>query len=288
MVRSKQPGTELRTVQRPAAAARLHDRYRRARALAARCLERAIEDRMVFWPGLVLVALDFGFLGIALLGKAAGRFPSLASFVDGLGLRDPFLQIELDGSLPEIYGYAKTAAAAALLLLLGRRDRQPVYPALAFVFLVILADDALRIHEAVGDHVARSVPWQTAFRLRPDDFGEASVFAAWLIILIAAAAFGMRRSGRTHRDAGILFLAVIGILAFFGGVVDLAGIVIGISGWWAAGVLLGLLDDAGELAALSLGLLLAWTLWRHPALCGKPAPSADAPAPERAPCADRP
>jgi len=275
-------------VQRPAATARLQAQYGRTRALAARCLGTAIADRMVFRLGLVLFALDFGFLGIALLNKAATRLPSLAFFADGLGLRDPFLQIELDRSLPEIYGYAKTATAAALLLLLGRRHAQPIYAALAFVFLLILADGALRIHETVGDHVARSVPWEAAFRLRPDDFGEASVFAAWLIILIAAAAYGMWRSGRAHRDAGILFLAVIGILAFFGVFVDLAGIVAGISGWRAAGALLGLLDDAGELAALSLALLLAWTLWRHPALCGRPAPAAGASHPGRAPTADRP
>lgn len=275
-------------MQSLAVAARLHHRYDRVRALAAGCLRRATADRMAIRLALGLFALDSALIGIGFLAKASARFPSLAPLVDGLGFRDPFLQIELDGSLPEIYGYAKTAIAAALLLLLGRRDAQPIYPALALVFLVILADDALGIHEAVGDHVAASVPWQRAFRLRPDDFGEASVYAVWLIVLVAAGAYGMRRSRHAHGDAGILFLALIGVLAFFGVFVDFAGVVVGVSGWWGAGLALGLLDDAGELAAISLGLLLAVTLWRHPELCNAAAPEAVSAASEKASLADRP
>lgn len=66
-----------------------------------------------------------------------------------------------DGSLMELFGLLQLGAAAVLLLRLGLRDAaHRVLAAWGGVFLLLIADDLLRIHERVGARLAldRLVP----------------------------------------------------------------------------------------------------------------------------------
>ena len=60
------------------------------------------------------------------------------------------LNIALDYSIAEFFGYAKWSVIIVLLWLTSRRTRNPALLSCAVLFFVMLADDSLQIHETVG------------------------------------------------------------------------------------------------------------------------------------------
>ena len=200
--------------------------------------------------GLMLLAADAVFCGLHLV-HLAGR----------LG---PRFSVEADGGYPEAFQYVKEFWAAALLLAaaatavrpggrpagLPRRGGAAWCAAWAGVFGLLLADDALSLHEAADRRLADLLGLRPAFGLRAGDFAEllfaaaagtAALTVAWAAAL-AAGPRGRRLSGR--------LLALLGALALFG--VGLDVLHSAARPWPAAFALLGLAEDGGEMAVVSL------------------------------------
>jgi uncharacterized membrane protein (DUF4010 family) len=93
-------------------------------------------------------------------------------------------QLDQDGSIPEVYGYAKLGAAALLLWLLGRHHASRLALGWAAAVAVVVLDDAGRLHERGGRLAAWAVHPGPALGLRPEDQGEVVVLGA--LALLAA------------------------------------------------------------------------------------------------------
>lgn len=239
------------------------DQCRRFHALAQAIALSAWRDRRIRALGLSVLALDFLIIAVnflVLLSKSTRKITLDMSAFD-----KPYLSLAEDGGLPEIFGYVQIAATVLLLMAMARRTGRAMYAALGGVFLVILADDALMIHENLGDVIATGLhlPWLAG--LRPQDFGELATDGGLFLVLGALFVYGIRRSDRDDIDVALLFAAIVGVIAFFGIVVDmlLVEVYYGLSRRF--GRLLIVLEDGGELIGMTLALIVAVTLYagRH-------------------------
>ena len=62
------------------------------------------------------------------------------------------LLITTDRGYPEAFNYVQLAVVAWLMFYVFFRTRQGVYVSLAIVFLIALGEDALHLHERVGEY----------------------------------------------------------------------------------------------------------------------------------------
>ncbi len=249
---------------------------RRLVELAKQVWAAARGDTFLWRLALALLAIDAVFILVNLVALALALSPKLQAMVNiDLGfVLSPALSVNTDGGLPEMTNYAKTAATAALLYLCSRRHAQPIYLAGAVAFLIIVVDDALMIHETTGGYLAARFDLPSAGGLRPQDLGELGVYATWALVIGALGIYGIAASSAVHIRAAMLFAGVIGFIAFFSVVVDMAEIAI----YWQfrrAALMIGVIEDGGEMIGMTIALILALTLWRHPSLVRDgPAPTA--------------
>ena len=175
---------------------------------------------------------------------------------------NPLFDIEEDGGHAEVYQYLKLFSIVVLLIVISAKNRALSYLAWAAVFTYFLADDSLQVHERAGRALAAQLELVPAVGLRARDFGELAVSAA-VGILLAAPLVWAYRSGsvkfkRVSQDVVLLIL----VLVFFGVAVDMAHVAIDLG--WQFRFIMGIVEDGGELAAMSLILgYVCWTRTRH-------------------------
>jgi len=168
----------------------------------------------------------------------------------------------VDGSYPEIYGYAKEALLTLLLAVAYARTRQLVYLALALLFAICALDDSLSLHEAAGVYLA------TITDLSPSAGGLVGWsllgFVPMLAIVIA-----YRRSDATSRRHTEAVLLGFAILLFFAIGMDLVHAVLQryVNGFQTV---LTILEDGGELLTLTLLCVMAHTIVRFSAHSAAP------------------
>jgi hypothetical protein len=171
------------------------------------------------------------------------------------------LDLEFDGSIPETFEYLKwTACIVGSLWLFERRDFQPLYLLWAILFLYLLIDDILGIHENVGAWLSDLMNWQPAFALRAIDFGELAVTCFSSVILLGpiVLAYWLSRDDVAKSFCRRMMFWLIA-LAFFGVGVDMLHIVV--SSWSATlSGIVGAVEDGGEMLMASL---LTYTVWRE-------------------------
>lgn len=137
----------------------------------------------------------------------------------------PFL-IDTEGGWPERLMYVNWLASVLLLLLAWRKSGSGALLGLALIFLIVLADDALQLHERLGAVFAQRLAFQPALGLRAQDFGELSVWAILGVVIAGlwcAILFGTRPESRPLAP---WFLRCFGGLILAGVVMDQAHIVI--------------------------------------------------------------
>lgn len=100
----------------------------------------------------VVLLLALGDLVVVLLHLAEVRVGPLGPdwFPSGR------LRLNRDRGLAESWGYAQTALAVVLLLVVHQRVRQPLALAWAGVLTVVVLDDALALHERIGIWAAQA------------------------------------------------------------------------------------------------------------------------------------
>ncbi|WP_146202097.1 hypothetical protein [Kocuria rosea] len=116
----------------------------------------------------------------------------------------------IDGSLMELFGLLQLGAAAVLLLRLGLRDSaHRVLAAWGGVFLLLIADDLLRIHERVGARLAldRLLPWLGATTAQ--ELGGLLFWAVSGLALGGGLVHLHRRSGARARAGSWALLATV-------------------------------------------------------------------------------
>lgn len=234
------------------------------------------EARRVFGISfLFLLALDAVHILLHSIGWLRHR-PVVPRLVD----------LGQDWSLPTVYTYATWAITIALLTVCWQRTRTPVFTSLAAVFAVLLADDALQLHEKLG--YAALVRWKLPALpgLRQQDTGELVVFAVMGVIVVGLLAVGMLWTSPARRSVGWWFIGCLVALAVVGVIFDMAHIAVLKTLPMGRlrtllGFLVGVAEDGGQLMvasvilATSLGLVkqTAIDMWGHPSSGRRPSPA---------------
>jgi hypothetical protein len=200
---------------------------------------------------LFLIAVDFGFVVIHVFHRVY-----IALYNDGVSLLDWRWRIGSDHSYAEMFGYAKGATLVALLIATYSLSRKWLYVIWAGVFLYVLFDDALLIHERLGRAVAgpSGSRWDW-------DMGQLAVWILAGMILLGIAVAGLAHSSGQDRTNGILLLLALAALGFFAAVVDLVHVIFR-SSFRGANLLFTILEDGGEQLALTIVLGLAVLIQR--------------------------
>ncbi len=127
------------------------------------------------------------------------------------------------GSYAEKFQYLKWFASSLLCAWAFARQRDALYLAWAALFLYLLLDDSLEIHESLGPLVAQSLDRGPAYGLRGKDFGEivVSLGAATLLLGLIACCYWRSRNA-VARALTLALVPWLAMLAFFGIAMDMA------------------------------------------------------------------
>jgi hypothetical protein len=202
-----------------------------ALALALMC---ATAFRRRRWP-TVPFAVDFLLIAIACSFRARGFMPG------------PF-SVNVDWGYPEMFQYTKEAVIVMAHIVLYRRLRTPTYLVWSGVFLYLLLDDSLQIHERLAETLAAWAMSQghvsLLFGLRPRDIGEVLVAGTVATFILVAVVLTYGRASSIDRRTTRSLVGLLGLLGGFGVALDAASMAV--SSWW-----LGFFSDTGEMFALS-------------------------------------
>jgi hypothetical protein len=154
-----------------------------------------------------------------------------------------------DGGYAEVFQYIKEASIAVMLVTVAWRTRAGIYAAWALLFAYLLCDDALRIHESVGESIVAYWGFVPTLGLSAGVWGELAVSATAGTALVAMIAYGHFRSGKENRAASRHVAVLLAILVFFGVFVDMVHVAIKMLVPLKG---LTMIEDGGEMVAMSL------------------------------------
>jgi hypothetical protein len=187
-------------------------------------------------------------------------------------LHSSLFDISADWSLAEMFNYLQTALLVALLWRLGRRRGMAVFTGWAALYFLALLDDSLQFHERGGYYLVDHYGIPSVFGLRPQDLAEVMVWLGLGVPATAAVLIGARRSAADANRLAAMMIVPFAALLFFAVGVDMVHAVV---------KKLGILEDGGEMVAISAACALALLLQRDEVrvrLIAEGAPAA-APAP---------
>jgi hypothetical protein len=167
--------------------------------------------------------------------------------------RSILFSIELELGYGEVFQYIKEFWIVSLLVLrsLGsgpfRLSVQGLNLAWGLLFLYLLADDSLRIHETLGGIFAQTLGLSAWLGDKAQDLGEISVSAIAALVLLGLIAWAYRHSSKADRQISRHLTRLLGGLVLCGVVVDTIHSLIPDSlAIWA------ILEDGGEMIVMSL------------------------------------
>lgn len=160
---------------------------------------------------------------------------------------DSRLSIKKDLGYAEIFQYIKEFWVFVLLLLLFINRRKLVYFSWSLLYLYLLIDDSLRIHENLGKFLVKYFDIQPFLKIRAKDFGELGVSLFFGSILFTFLIITHLKSDSIAKKASKLLFKLTLMLVFFGVFIDTIHIVVPHSQW-----IFGLIEDGGEMISVSL------------------------------------
>ena len=163
---------------------------------------------------LLLLAADAAFVVLHVLYK----LPELSPALD-LSLGRGF-SIEQDGGYAEMFQYLKELSIALLLGQIAAR-RTRLYLVWSLLFLYLLLDDSLMVHERLGGIVSERLDFPPSFGLRVQDFGELIVSALFGVPFLVAIFAAYRLGDRGFRGASRYLLLMLVALASAGVAADM-------------------------------------------------------------------
>jgi hypothetical protein len=210
-----------------------------------RRLLRHIDARLI-WFSVALLSIDAFFIAVF----SAHRIYN--SLYDGISpkLGDEW-HIGADWSYSEMFGYLKMTIIVYLLILIWRRWRRPIYLAFLPIFAFALLDDALQVHERLGDGIVAAFGLQPFAGLRAQDFGELIAWTAVAVPLLAGVLAAFVRSPQDDRSNGLLLMGAFAVLVVFAVVADMAHMMVRYT-FRGSDLLLTLIEHGGEQITLSL------------------------------------
>lgn len=169
-----------------------------------------------------------------------------------------FFNIGHDRGVAEFFQYLKYIWVMLLLVLIAVRYRQLAFLVWCPVFVYLLLDDAVKIHETVGGMLAANINAEPVMGLRLQDYGELIVSFCAAVFVLTPVAVAMLKGSSEFRKASLDLGFLIGLLAFFGIVVDMLHVALPTGR--VSYFVLGTVEDGGEMLAGSL--MVAYALVR--------------------------
>ena len=162
-------------------------------------------------------------------------------------LWNPLFSIEMDRGYAEVYQYIKEYWIVLLLFILAIKTKQGIYLAWSALFMYLLLDDSLEIHEKLGEYLAGYFDFQPGLNLHAHDFGELAVSILFGSILFLTVGFAYVHCKRVQKKVSRRLFILVLLLAFFGVVVDMLHVALP----WRESVL-GIIEDGGEMLIMSI------------------------------------
>jgi hypothetical protein len=161
--------------------------------------------------------------------------------------------LDVDGSYPEMIGWLQEAAVVVLLAVLAVRTGRALFLGWVLVYVTVLLDDALSLHEDLGTALAdlAILPEHIA-GVRGQDLGELAAWGLVGALPVVVVALLHWRSDEGGRRIGRVLGALFGILIFCAVVLDAAHAAL--MGVGRPAGIIGVAEDTGELAVLSVTL----------------------------------
>jgi hypothetical protein len=161
--------------------------------------------------------------------------------------------LDKDRTYSEIFQYIKEYWSALLLAFLAVRNRSILYLILSLLFFYLLLDDAIQIHETLGELVSTKFGFASIFNLRSVDLGELLVSTLIGLFFLSSVVLSFRFGDRTSRKASKILILLLILLAVFGVAADLLHIVVRtfVTNPFITEGLVGGLEDGGELLVMS-------------------------------------
>ncbi len=190
---------------------------------------------------LVLLCTDFAFFAIHSINKLSPNLDNSMFFVDR------------DESYPELFQYIKWFWIIILLVSLSIKSRSFNYMSWGLVFTYILLDDALQIHEQLGNRIALFIDFVPPFGLRPQDIAELVVTGTAGIILFPLIVWAYKCGSRAFKKMSRDMLILIFALFFFGVVIDTLHSAMHSGN--TINALMAFIEDSGEMV---IGSIICW------------------------------
>lgn len=205
---------------------------------------------------LLLLSADCAFIALHIATRIERHL-----FDATLQLNYDLFSIATDGGYPELYQYVKYFWVIILTIYLSRVARVPSYTAWTLLFTYFLCDDTLSIHERGGAFIGKSLNFVPPLNLRLQDFGELTVTVIAGVVLLPILLWsywcGTSSFKKNAQDMLLLVLALV----FFGVFVDMAHQLIRLG--WEVDFLMGVIEDGGEMVAMSLIVWYVFLLSVH-------------------------
>lgn len=202
---------------------------------------------------LLVLAIDLAFI----LAHAATVLLQYFDATQSPLVQNHVLTVSREGGPAEIFNYVQTAACALLLGSLFARTRARVYALWAFVFALVVADDALGIHERGGGLLAASLRLSAPAGLRMQDVGEIAVWSAMGLVVAGVWLWARRAPGsQADRARGRLLGLAFALLVAFAFGVDVLHSAVHPDRWYLEHAF-AIAEDGGEMLALGIAFALA-------------------------------
>ena len=173
-------------------------------------------------------------------------------------LHDARFSIGWEGGFAERWQHLKAGIISVMLCAVAGRRRSAVVLTWAAVFLFVLADDALQLHERVGNHLGEVLTLPELGSLRANHLGELLYFAAIGIVTISGLLIALRAGDGEDWTLSRTLVLWLALLAVFGVVLDAIHSALRRT---ALGRPLELIEDGGEMIILTLALGHVYAYW---------------------------
>lgn len=154
-----------------------------------------------------------------------------------------------NGGYAEIFQYGKFALLLACFAFLVCKHKVNQFLSWFILFLYLLVDDYTGIRETVGIAIAKRLDFPLPYDLNMIEIGEliVSLVVAGILFPFVFLSYGQGSETFRKVSRGIIFW--IFVLVFFGVGVDILHSMF--SGQWASEFYFGLIEDGGEMVAVS-------------------------------------
>ncbi|WP_175574395.1 hypothetical protein [Algoriphagus marinus] len=169
----------------------------------------------------------------------------------------PLYSIETDMGYAEIYQYIKECWIVVLLFILAIDRRRIIYLSWSLLFMYLLFDDSLQIHERLGEYLAQYFELKPMFGLRAQDFGELGVSMLFGFLLFSFIGASYLVSDNLEKQISKRLFILVVLLACFGIFVDILHTAIP---WDQVFELFGLLEDGAEMIIVSFIVWFTFSL----------------------------